>query len=207
MTVKEHASKYSGALKVLLIVAVLITAFFLGKYVGDMLRPPDIVTGTSQNKAETVQGVHQASQDAKVHLDTSQAKEIVTQIREIRTTEKEPVYIVQTTGKDVKTESEKAVADNKADFAIVTDPNRPDEEVKLDGFDKDAKVELNQYNIQAYKPVIRQIEVGKGENGHNMVGFTVNKKISKDGQYLGIGVEHVWKGSENINMVKVVYSW
>ena len=98
--------------------------------------------------------------------------------------------------------------DNKADFAVVTDHNHPDEEVKLDELDENAKVELNQYNIQAYKPVIRQIEAGKEAGGDGfMVGGSVSRKITKDGQYLGIGADYIRHDGEDIAVMKIVYSF
>lgn len=166
------------------------------------------VTVMPIEKAETVEGVQEASSKANVSMSNMQTKEVVTQIKEIRTTEQVPVYVVQSKGATVKEDTKKAQEDAKADFSIVTGKDS-DEVATLDEIPSDAKVELNQYNVQAYKPVIRQIEVGKSldETKSSMVGFTVSKKISKDGQYLGVGFDHIWNDSDRIEMVKVVYSW
>ena len=116
--------------------------------------------------------------------------------------------MVQSTGSTIRQDVEQAREDSKADFAVVTDPNHPEQEVKLDELDKDAKVELNQYNVQAYKPVIRQIEAGKVAGGDGfMVGGSVSRKITKDGQYLGVGADYIRHDGEDIAVVKIVYSF
>ena len=190
------------------VAAAIILSVLLGFYFFDKHKPPEKETGMSQVQAETEAGINTAAHNAQVPLSATQAKEVVTQIREIHTTEQVPVYVVQSTGATVSQDVEQAREDNKADFAVVTDPNHPDEEVKLDELDKDAKVELNQYNVQAYKPVIRQIEAGKVAGGDGfMVGGSVSRKITKDGQYLGVGADYIRHNGEDIAVVKIVYSF
>lgn len=108
------------------------------------------VTTMSQQQAETPTGVQKAADNAGITLDVGQAKDVSAAIKEIRVTEKEPVYVIQTTGENAKEESGRAVKQEQADFAIVTDKDNPEQEVNLDELDKDTKVELNQYNIQAF---------------------------------------------------------
>ena len=194
--------------KYAVVAAAVILSVLLGFYFFDKHKPPEKETGMSQVQAETEAGINAAAHNAQVPLSATQAKEVVTQIREIHTTEQVPVYVVQSTGSAVSQDVEQAREDNKADFAVVTDPNHPDEEVKLDELDKDAKVELNQYNVQAYKPVIRQIEAGKVADGDGfMVGGSVSRKITKDGQYLGVGADYIRHDGEDIAVVKIVYSF
>ena len=194
--------------KYAVVAAAVILSVLLGFYFFDKHKPPEKETGMSQVQAETEAGINTAAHNAQVPLSATQAKEVVTQIREIHTTEQVPVYVVQSTGTTVRQDVEQARDDNKADFAVVTDPNHPDEEVKLDELDKDAKVELNQYNVQAYKPVIRQIEAGKEAGGDGfMVGGSVSRKITKDGQYLGVGADYIRHNGEDIAVVKIVYSF
>ena len=128
-------------------------------------------------------------------------------IREIRTVEKEPVYIVQTTGEKVQKDSEQARKDNKADFAIITDKQDPDKVVDITSIEKDSKVELNQYNIQAYKPVIRTVSIAPDFQGKGVkqADVTISKKITKDGQYIGLGVGYDFQ--DNRALVKISYSW
>lgn len=199
------ANKYKSQLQV---VAAVVLVAVVGCLLWHYFKPPQTVTVMSQEKAESVQGVQQAASNANVPITAGQAKEVATVIREIRTTEQVPVYVTQTTGEKAAAVSEQARKDAKADFAIITGKDN-DEVQRLEDIPKDTKVELNQYNVQAYKKVIRQVEVGVSPDGAGKsVGFTVNKKITKDGKYLGVGVEHVWwKEGGNANLVKLVYSW
>lgn len=207
--IKKKLISLSPVLKVIISIAVGILITAVVAYAGNEMyhywhdKP---VTTMSQEEAETPKGVETASQNAGVPVSPTQAKEVAREIQVIRETEQVPVYIVQSTGATVEKDSEKAVKDNHADFAILADPNDKDKEVDISSIPEDTKVELSQYNIQAYKPVIRQVEVGKSPDGDNIVGFTVSKKVSKDGQYLGVGVDHVF-GNDNKTYIKVVYSW
>ena len=207
--IKKKFTSLSPVLKVIISVSVgiLITAV-IAYAVNEIYHywHDKPVTTMSQEEAETPKGVETASQNAGVPVSPTQAKEVAREIQVIRNTEQVPVYIVQSTGATVEKDSEKAVKDNHADFAILTDPSDKDKEVDISSIPEDTKVELNQYNVQAYKPVIRQVEVGKSPDGDNIVGFTISKKVSKDGQYLGVGVDHVF-GNDNKTYIKVVYSW
>ena len=190
------------------VAAAVILSVLLGFYFFDKHKPPEKETGMSQVQAETEAGINTAAHNAQVPLSATQAKEVVTQIREIHTTEQVPVYVVQSTGATASQDVEQAREDNKADFAVVTDLNHPEQEVKLDELDENAKVELNQYNVQAYKPVIRQIEAGKVAGGDGfMIGGSVSRKITKDGQYLGVGADYIRHDGEDIAVVKIVYSF
>lgn len=162
---------------------------------------PSVVT-TSQKQAETTTGVKEAAKNANTAVTDSQAKEISTVIKEIRVTEKEPVYIAQTTGEKAKDESEKQAKLNDADFTIVTDKDNPDEEVNLDDLDKDKKVTLNQYNIQAYKKHINTIEYQPTEK---VVGYTHQWRITKSGRYIGVGADY--DIDDKRVYAKVTYSW
>ena len=182
--------------------ALMIIVFFINGYLlYRAINKPVEVQETSQTIAETPQGVKITAEKAGYNLDSGQAKEVATVIREIRTENKEPLYVVQTTGKEVAKESEQARKDNKADFAIVTDKNNPDKVVNMNDIEKDSKVELNQYNIQAYKKVIRTIDV----TSNKQATFTISRKITNDGQYLGIGAGYDWENHRVI--AKVSYSW
>ena len=88
---------------------------------------PNIETTMPQQQAETPVGVQQASENAHVKLDYGQATQVSEIIREVRVTEKEPVYVIQTTGSEAKEVSENVVKQEKADFAIVTDKEKTEE--------------------------------------------------------------------------------
>ena len=188
--------KWQYAMVGLLIISLITCGVLLYK----CMKPTE-VQGTSQTIAETQQGVKIAGNKAGITLDDGQAKQVSTTIKEIRETQKEPVYIVQTTGKEVVKESEQARKDNKADFAIVTDKDNPDKVVNLKGIESAEKVQLNQYNIQAYKKVIRTIEY----TSNKQATFTISRKITDNGQYIGIGAGYDFDNKRVI--AKISYSW
>ena len=162
-------------------VAVIAAALLF--IIDTTLKPaPEPVTTIPQQQAETPAGVEKAASNAHIKLDSGQTKQVSETIREIRVTEKEPVYLIQTTGDKAQEVSEKASKQEKADFSIVTDKDHPDESVELDKLDKNATVNLNQYNVQAYKKHINTIEYCPAEK---TVGYTHQWKISKSGHYMG----------------------
>lgn len=165
------------------------------------------VTGMSQTQAETEVGVKKASENAHVTISTDQAKQVAERIQIIRETKEVPVYIEKTTGKEVEKVSKQYVKDSGADFAIVTDAKDKDKEVNLKEIPSDSEVVLNQYNIHSYKKYIQQVEVGKSTDGYTELGYTINRKITDDGKYIGIGVSNEWNSSENRTFIKLVYSW
>lgn len=178
-------------------VGIVFLAYVLWKNITE-----EPVTTMSQQRAETSTGVQEAADNANVKLDTGQAKEVSTAIREIRITEKEPVYIVQTTGENAKGESEKAAKQEQADFAIVTDKNNPEQEVNFDELDKDAKVELNQYNIQAFKKHLNTMEYQPTEK---VLGYTHQWKVTDSGRYMGVGIDYDLDDKKVY--AKVTYTW
>ena len=160
------------------------------------------ITQTSQEQAETVGGVKKAADNAHIKLDYGQQKQISETIKEIRVTEKEPMYIIQAKGSDVEKRSEQAREQEKADFSIVTDKDNPAKKVNFNELDKDAIVNLNQYNIKAYKKHINTIEYYPQEK---TVGYTHQWKVSDNGHYMGIGVDY--DTDDKKIMAKVSYSW
>lgn len=206
--IKEWLKLYAPAVKIAVGALAVALLVFVGlKLYAYIFYKP--VTPMSQQQAETVSGVKEAGRNNDITISNGQAKEIVTQIKEIRVTEKEPVYVVQTDGKNVAKESEKAVKESHADYAIVTDKNDMDKKVDINSIDDNTKVELNQYNINAYKKVIRQVEVGKlvADDGY-VVGASISKKVTDDGQYLGVGFDWIHEDDgDNKGIVKVIYSW
>lgn len=179
---------------------VLLVIFFIYQVFYVPFTKP--VTPTSQEQAETTEGVKKAADNAHIKLDYGQQKQISETIREIRVTEKEPVYIIQTTGDKAQEVSEKASKQEKADFSIVTDKDHPGEAVELDKLDKNTTVNLNQYNVQAYKKHINTIEYYPQEK---TIGYTHQWKISKSGKYMGVGIDY--DTDDGRIMAKVTYSW
>ena len=184
----------------MLILAVLLAVFFIYQLLYVPFAKP--TTPMTQQQAETPAEVEKAASNAHIKLDSEQTKQVSETIREIRVTEKEPVYIIQTTGDKAQEASEKASKQEKADFSIVTDKDHSDEAVELDKLDENETVNLNQYNVQAYKKHINTIEYYPAEK---TVGYTHQWKISKNGRYIGAGVDY--NTDDQRVMAKITYSW
>lgn len=124
----------------------------------------------------------------------SQLEEAAQQIKELKN--KPPDTIVKTVPVEVIKTVEVERQKFGADFAIVTDPKQPDKQVNLKEVEKlpaDTTVTLNQYNVFAYKKVIRGINVypdwSKAVQGKfklDEVTADVSRRISKDGKYIGV---------------------
>ena len=185
-------------LEVFVVLELILIAFALYH----LLKPPETITVMPQEQAETTQGVKQASENAHVKIDSAQAQEIASTIREIRAVEKAPEYAVQTTGDKAQEASEKAQEAAGADFAIVTNKDTTQEVKQLDELPTDTQVTLNQYNVQAYKKHINTIEYQPTEK---VVGYTHQRKVSKSGHYMGVGADY--DIDDKKVMMKITYSW
>ena len=185
-------------LEVFVVLELILIAFALYH----LLKPPETITVMSQEQAETTQGVKQASENAHVKIDSAQAQEIASTIREIRVVEKTPEYAVHTTGDKAQEASEKAQEATGADFAIVTNKDTAQEVKQLDELPADTQVTLNQYNVQAYKKHINTIEYQPTEK---VVGYTHQWKVSKSGHYMGVGADY--DIDDKKVMMKITYSW
>lgn len=88
----------------------------------------------------------------------------------------------------------KEVATRGADFAIITNPAEPTKKVDLKEVAKlpDATtVNLSQYNVFAYKKILKGMNLYPKFEGVKPVGLSeitgdISRKISKDGKYIGI---------------------
>lgn len=194
----EHREEIVGIF--ILIPTVLLATFFIYQVLHRPSTNP--VTPMTQEQAETMQGVKQASENAQVKIDDAQAQEIASTIREIRVVEKAPEYTVQTTGDKAQEASLKAQEAAGADFAIVTNKDTTQEVKQLDELPADTQVTLNQYNVQAYKKHINTIEYQPTEK---VVGYTHQWKVSKSGRYMGVGADY--DIDDKRIMMKVTYSW
>lgn len=181
---------------------ILLTVVFAFANAGLNRYTTKPATTMPQQQAETPAGVEKAASNAHIKLDSGQTKQVSETIREIRVTEREPVYIIQTTGDKAQEVSEKASKQEKADFSIVTDKDHSDEAVELDKLDENETVNLNQYNIQAYKKQLNTIEYQPWEK---TIGYTHSWKVSKSGKYLGVGADY--DIDDKRVLAKVTYSW
>ena len=181
---------------------ILLTVVFAFANAGLNRYTTKPATTMPQQQAETPAGVEKAASNAHIKLDSGQTKQVSETIREIRVTEREPVYIIQTTGDKAQEVSEKASKQEKADFSIVTDKDHSDEAVELDKLDENETVNLNQYNIQAYKKQLNTIEYQPWEK---TIGYTHSWKVSKSGKYFGVGADY--DIDDKRVLAKVTYSW
>ena len=146
---------------------------------------PKIVS-VSQDKAQTIEGVKQAASSLDVTLNKGQTQEVAQQIQ---TTKKE--YTLETTIGELpkRIEAER----KQADFTILTDAKNPEKSFDLSNYDSKLPVELNQYNVTAYKKRLRGINYyPKSISDWNsaMVSVDYSIKISKAGKYLGASVAY-----------------
>lgn len=184
--------------------AVLICAAFL---IYRHFHQPEPVTTESQTQAETPAGVEQAAYRVHVPISNDQANDAATQIKYIYEHDVQPVYTITTTGSKVQKVAETAQNNAGADFSIITDKSNPKKEIDLKTLPMASTVELNQYNVQAYKKILHTIEVVPDIQNKSVdeVGYTVSRKISSDGKYLGIGA--TYNIDEHKTMVKLSYTW
>ena len=81
------------------------------------------------------------------------------------------------------------------------------EKADVASISKDKPVELNQYNVQAYKKVLHTVEVSPDIEGRGVaeVGYSVSHKVSRDGKYLGVGASYNFDNDKAY--VKMTYTW
>ena len=183
--------------------AVLICASFL---IYRHFHQPEPVTTESQTQAETPAGVGQAADRAHVPISNDQAQQAASQIKYIHYHDVQPIYTITTTGSKVQKAAETAQNNAGADFSIITDKSDPNSKVDISAIPSTSTVELNQYNVQAYKKVLHTVEVGTNDfRGVDEVGYMVSRKISKDGKYMGIGVSYNVENKKPL--VRLSYTW
>jgi hypothetical protein len=150
------------------------------------------VTGESQVQAETSQGIDLAAHNNQVKMMQDQLDSAAQQIAELKN--KPHDTIIQTVPYEITKVVRQEVEKRGADFGIVTDPKNPTTPVDLKEIAKlpaDTPVTLNQYNVFAYKKIIRGIDVYPSFTGVRPTGvgeatYDVSRKISNDGKYLGV---------------------
>lgn len=167
---------------------------------------PQKVTVEPQSEAQTETGVEKAADNAQVPVSREQAQDAAQEIRYIYKHDTKPEYTIITTGGDVERQAQAAQERAGADFSIVASDDGEKADVASTG--KDKPVELNQYNVHAYKKVLHTVEVSpdiEGGRGVAEVGYTVSHKVSRDGKYLGIGASYNF--DSNKAYVKMTYTW
>ena len=158
------------------------------------------VTYESQRQAETPAGVELAAKNAHINMLQSQLEQAAQQIAMLKNKPPDTVYhpVPYEVPKIIEVERQ----NRGADFAVVTDPKLPDKAVNIKEIVKlpaDTPVTLNQYNVFAYKKIIRGVNVypkckGLTPIGVNEITADVSRKITNDGKYLGVVVGYDFEG-------------
>ena len=197
---KAHKTIVLYAVSIVLVAVLAVVAW---RY---MHRPEPVAT-ESQVQAETPAGVTLAADNAHVGLSADQAQQTADKIKYIYSHDVQPVYTITTTGDKAQTCSQNAQEAAGADFSIVTDKYNPTKQTDLKTLPASSTVELNQYNVQAYKKVLHTIEVVPDIQNKSVdeVGYTVSRKISNDGKYIGVGASY--NIDDHKTMVKLSYTW
>lgn len=171
------------------------------------LNPPQTITQETQEQAETTQGIQTAAQAAQVPIDSQQAQTAAQEIKRIAESGTSPNYVTYTTVQQAPAAEKAAQEKAGADFSIVTNKDSPDKTADLSSLPASTPVTLNQYNIQAYKKVLHTIDIAPDIQNKTIdeVGYTVSRKISSNGKYIGIGA--TYNIDEHKTMVKVSYTW
>lgn len=167
---------------------------------------PQKVTVEPQSEAQTETGVEKAADKAQVPVSRQQAQDAAQEIRYIYQHDDPPEYTIVTTGGDVEKQAQAAQERAGADFSIVASTDGAP--ANTASISKDKPVELNQYNVQAYKKTLHTVEVSPdidGGRGVAEVGYSVSHKVSRDGKYLGVGASYNF--DSNKTYVKMTYTW
>lgn len=193
---------------VIIVVLALIALIALG--VHSCMRQTETVTTETQTEAETPVGVERAAEQEHVDITPKQSQEAAKEIRYIYTHDVKPVYTVVTTGAEAEKQSKTARTAAGADFSIVTDKNTKDKVVNLREIPADSQVQLNQYNVRAYKKELHTIEVspdidGDGKAGVAEIGYVEQHKVTNDGKYIGFGVSY--NIDEHKALAKATFTW
>ena len=182
------------------VVLLVVTGYFAWQH----FNQPQPITAESQQQAETPQGVDMAAKNAHIDMLQSQLQEAANQIAKLKN--KPPDTIVKTVPVEVIKTVEIERQKSGADFAIVTDPKHPDKQVDLKEVAKlpaDTTVTLNQYNVFAFKKVVKGYnvypdwgEAARGKLKLNEINYDVSRRITKDGKYLGVVAGYDFKHDE-----------
>ena len=207
----KSAAEWVKAHKTIILYAVgIILAVVLAVVAWRYMHRPEPVTTETQVQAEAVQGVDRAASNAHITLSPDQSQQTADRIKYIYTHDVQPVYTITTTGANAEKQAQAAQKAAGADFSIVTNKSTPNEKTDLKTLPAGSTVELNQYNVQAYKKVLHTVEVSPdidytGIKGIGEVGYTVSRKVSDSGQYVGIGASYNVENHKT--MLKVSYTW
>lgn len=180
----------------LILIIVSIGAYFMYKH----FHVSKTVTTETQTQAETPAGVENAATNADVSISSNQAKEAASQIKEIAESSEAPVYTISTTAGQAQTVEKEAQESSGADFSIVTDKGSTTTTTDTNKLASSTPVELNQYNVQAYKKTLQTLTAT-----NQAVTYTVSEKVSKNGHYIGVTTGYNYKDHDCV--AGLSYTW
>jgi len=171
-----------------LIAIVGLVAYLLYGY----FHPAQPVTTLSQQQAETPAGIKQAADNAHVTLLQDQLNQASQQIAMLKN--QKPDTVIKVVPVEIEKVVTQYVKTSGADFAIVTEPANPTKQVNLKEvavLPATTDVTLNQYNVFAYKKIIRDVTVypsftGIMPSGISEVDVGISRKITNNGVYVGV---------------------
>ncbi|WP_196592628.1 hypothetical protein [Pectinatus sottacetonis] len=173
----EWLTKYKkDIIYIVIILIILLIGFFLYK----TTHKAQTITIESQSQAETPAGIELAAKNAQIKMQQEQITESAKQIAELKN--KPPEKVIQTVVKEVPTVVKEQQEKSGADFAIVTDKDNPDQEYNFSNADPNEAVNLNQYNVFAYKKVLHTVSYAPNSLKDwepKQIGASVAKKITK----------------------------
>lgn len=183
---KTELKIYARILVAVLAIALLVVIYH---WAADKFRAPPVIA-TTQQTAQTPQGVQTAAQQAKVPVSMAQAAMIAQSVQQ--SAGKPPDYSVPTSGSAWESMAEKIRKKDGADFSMVTDPKRPNEKPAPKPTEP---VNLNVYNIKAFPNHFEQIGWGPPSTIVASVNWKVAKTKTKQ-WYVGAWGMADWKRTE-----------
>ena len=204
---KNLSTRNKAILTGIVILILIIVGYFAYQY----FNPAQVVTGESQEQAETPAGILLGATNAHIPIIQDQLDEAAAEIARLRGLPPRYIYLSSppTVIHDIEVQRETA----KADFAIITNPAEPTKTVvikEIEQLPPLTPIVLNQYNIQAYKKVVKGITLypsfnGITPNGVSEIEGDISRKITKDGKYLGVAASYNFKHDEAMAGLRITF--
>ena len=189
--IKEH--------KKIILIALILIIISIGAYlIYGHFHTAKTITTETQTQAETPAGVENAATNADVEISSDQAKEAADEIKEIAESGEAPSYTISTTAGQAQTAEKEAQESSGADFSIVTDKDSTTTDTTK--LTSSTPVELNQYNIKAYKKTLQTVTAT-----NQTVTYTVSEKVGKNGHYIGVTTGYNYKDHDCV--AGLSYTW
>jgi hypothetical protein len=174
--------------KILACVGLIVFGVGIGYAIWGVQEPK--IISIPQHQTESSEGVKQAASEAGVEISKEQADEIAADVPKAQ---KE--YTVTTTVKDLPETAEAERKKAEADYSMITDPKNPEKSFDLSKYESTLPIELNQYNVRAYKKRLRGINYYPStitDWKPAMISADYSVKVSDSGKYLGVTAAYNW---------------